>query len=458
MGSGKIIRRRLWFNVVTLVLWAAATGLLVAGLALQRSGSQAEARLRGAGQDANAIVPSILSEVAKLKGGNHGASATRLREWVEECDEELTHISRRLSRLASDSQAYREMLDEWDEVVAGSEAVLVAAAQPEDPEKQDQAGKALDKMQVDLPTFARDFDKALSAAREGAQRRAYSGVMCAKGALASMVLAGLWSAMILFLSAAEALSASEDSVDLAAELGQALGNPRVTARLDALRGPEAATLAEDTRWEVGSVRQVGERRTHIVFEAELRRGGGSLMLWGRRYRLPGRIKRFQRVFFPAFESAYWRGLCQMRCHGLPGPMPVAHVKRRRGLFNSGGLVLCEHMGELENVKTFMRGEFCLMQPEDRREFVWKTVDFLAHCHAAGIYRISMRYLHGRDIEHPRGEMQFFLMDLDKVLLWEGCPRLFKGFLRRADERRLRRLLRECLDREEYAEAGQHLRA
>lgn len=458
MGSRKKARLSLWYGVVPVLLCAVAAAALTAGLVNLRASRQAQDLLRGTGRDVELILPRIRGETADLAANRPEASMSGLQEWIDECDEEMQRARKQFKHLLADYPERAEMTEQWDKIVARSKRVAtIEAGTPGSPPEQDSQHSILQKMLVDLETFEREFSEGCDMVAEVGGHKRRLGLLFIQSALGAVVLAGLWCAVSLAWGALEAASPAGEDVDLASELDMFSRRPKFRARIKHLRPAGAPPLPSDARWELKLVRVAGERRTHICFEAVACCGEEQIPVWGRRYKWAGYVKGLQHVLFPAFQNANWRIMCTLRANGLPGPFPLAHVTRREGPLSRGGIVLCEHLGTLEYVKRFFREECCLLPSEGRRELARRLISFLDGLHGAGLYRISTRYLHGRNLSDPTGKSELFLLDLDKVLLWERCPRRVARWLRRADGRRLSRMLSEALTAEEYAEAQQYMR-
>ncbi len=450
VGYRKQVSLSLWYGVVPVFLCVVAMAALTAGLVNLRVSQQAQDLLRETGRDVERILSSIRGETADLAANRPEASTSRLQKRIAECDEEMGHARAGFIRLLADSP-------EWDEIVTRSKSVAaIEAGAPGSPPEQDSQHSILQKMLVDLETFEREFSESSDSVAEVGGHKCRLGLLCIQGALGAVALAGLWCAVSLAWGALEATSPAGEDVDLASELEMFSRKSTFRARIEHLRPAGAPPLPSDARWELTLVRVAGERRTHIYFEAVACCGEEQIPVWGRRYKWAGYVKGLQGILFPAFQNANWRIMRTLRANGLPGPFPLAHVTSREGALSRGGIVLCEHLGTLEYVKRFFREKCCLLPSKGRRELSRRLISFLDDLHRAGLYRISTRYLHGRNLDDPAGKSELFLLDLDKVLLWERCPRRVARWLRRADGRRLSRMLSEALTAEECAEAQQYM--
>lgn len=231
---------------------------------------------------------------------------------------------------------------------------------------------------------------------------------------------------------------SED--ELRAELARVALCPRFQAGMRALREATGMPVGAGA-WELSLKRCVGARPTHVLIEAVARRNDEEVLLWGRCYTWWGHLKSFERLGFPAYENAYWRALCVLRGRGLPAAVPVVHAKLRGGLLRGGGTILTEHLGRPQAFREFVRSRLSLLPPEAQKDLLLGLLRYVKALHAAGLYRVKMRYIHTRDLD-AAANCSFYVLDLDKVLVWERCPRLIAARLRRTDMQRLARALKK----------------
>jgi hypothetical protein len=211
-------------------------------------------------------------------------------------------------------------------------------------------------------------------------------------------------------------------------------------------------------WELRLHQVLNEKRTHITFEALASSGDEQVYLWGKCYRWTGLVKGLQRIFEPAFGKATWRALCIMHTASLPAPFPVTWRKIKRGPFNVGYILLAEHVGEAEPLKPFLKNEFVLLNPERRRGLLRRLADYYNRWHELGFHSFTPRYLHATGLDRTgETDLDLYLFDLDKIGITEGTPGWWHRRCVQHDNRKLCRLLRDYVTREELERCRQRLR-
>ncbi len=437
MGYRKTVRRRLWLVLLATVLCVGSSALLLIGVARHKETDRNGALLNQARPNITGYIARMRQEIGTLDSGAAGASTARLNEWISECDEDMVIFRKASRHVLEDDSVYEEMEEEWEEIVTRSESIR------ETEQQTDRLRGSLQQLQVDLDAFENHYrgtygtvTATIAARGDMARRWIYGGG-------AGSLLAGFCCAVLLLSGIADIASESFDRAELDEELSNVAQTPQFVARINLLRGG-AAPLGQDARWELSLAGSVSERRTHLSFEALARCGEERIALWGRRYKWAGYLKSFQRVLFPAFENAYWQGICVLHANGLPGPVPVVHSRFPKAPFGSGGMLLMGHLGKLQSLKEFIKSEFCLFAPAAQQKLMEHLVEFLHNLHSAGLHRISLRYIHASNLQDPDGGLQLYLLDLDKVLLWPRCPRFVASLLRRMDFRRIQRDLQPYL--------------
>lgn len=247
------------------------------------------------------------------------------------------------------------------------------------------------------------------------------------------------------LVVSDALNETFGAFELSNELAEVAESAQFRHRILKLCSGPAPT----SEWELRLHQVLNEKRTHITFEALATSGDEKVHLWGKCYRWTGLVKGLQRIFEPAFGKATWRALCIMHNASLPAPFPVTWRKIKRGPFNVGSILLAEHVGEAKPLKPFLRNEFVLLSPEQRRSLLDRLADYYNRWHELGFHSFTPRYLHATGLNRT-GQMEpdLYLFDLDKVGIAKGTPGWWHRRCVRHDNRKLCRLLRDCTSREE----------
>ena len=456
MGRETIARRRLWVLVVAMVLCAAASVSLVTGILYQGAAARMAATLAEVGPHTTMCIGKMREQVMEFAVSDSGGSAARLSEWIEECGEGLAVFRGAFKRALGAEPSYAAMTEEWDEIATKGKRISLAGrpagAEPLQPEEWH---TVVHEIGVDLDAFDGHYSSAHAGAVAAMARRRFTGSWYLYAGLAGAVGSCLCCFVLVLSTLSDVLSDSFELRDLGKELEGLAGDPQFLARINLLR-EGAAPPKKGAVWELSLGRCVGERRTHVCFEATARCGDEEILLWGRRYKWAGYVKSLTRLFFPAYENAYWGALCALQANGLPGPVPVVHARFLKGAFHRGGMILMEHLGELEGLKPFTRTGFCLLSPDAQRELLRRLIRFVESLHSAGLYSIMLRYIHAKNLDDPQGRAQFCVLDLDKVFLWESCPGFIAALLRGVDFRRLARDLKRNLSRPMFAELKERL--
>ena len=280
------------------------------------------------------------------------------------------------------------------------------------------------------------------------ERTEYSRTLDSIAWMCLLVTVGLGlTGVILVVS--DVLNETLVPVKLEEELEKLESSPELQGRLRKLLPEPEAAEPTGLKWTLELTENVDWHPTHITFEAVAKRGQTRIKLWGKRYLWTGVIKSFQRVFEPSFGRGTWKILCRMYNQGLDCPFPIAFQRLKRGPFTVGEMLLAEHLGEITQVKFFLRTDYVFLNEEARMLFVERMVSYWNRLHDLGLHSISPRYLHGQNMSNPgQQKPSFYLFDLDKVGLSWRQGGLWHSVGVALDNRRLRRFLRDYLSEEE----------
>lgn len=241
-------------------------------------------------------------------------------------------------------------------------------------------------------------------------------------------------------------------VDVEGELKMAEESPELQYRLQKLLAETPSTDECDSRWSLELTKVMRRHRTHITFEAVAVRGEHRVKLWGKRYRWAGVIKSFQRVFEPGFGKGSWKIVRRMYNQKLDCPFPVTCRRLKHGPWTVGSILLTEHVGDLTQVKTFLKTQFVFMDDDGRMRFLKRMIAWWNSLHSIGLHSLSPRYLHGKRLGDPeRKDPVFYLCDLDKVGMSWGSGGTWHKLCLALDNRRLRRWLKTNLTGREIRE-------
>lgn len=416
----------------------AALVLLLVGFVRLRGAHGRASILQDTRCEVLGYVAQMRHEVALLELAVETASVERLQGLAEECSEALQNLKQSFGNELTRQSGFEQMELEWGELVS---------AEP-------QNGWA--RYATDLSAFGGHFDNVREGLEESlALARQAALAFCGTG-VAAAGIAFLLSLWVLLTVLSDVTSESYDPAALEEEVAELAADAQFRTRINLLLPPEERGDAQ-ADWELRTTRRFPEQRTHQCFEAVASRDGKEVKLWGRRYKWAGYAKSFQRVMLPAFAEATWRALCLMHNNALSAPVPVVYKRLRAGPFKAGAIVLMEHVGQVQSVKSFLNAGFCLLDRQEQGAFLQRLVGFLHSLHDLDIYGIKTRYLHGKRLKTPE-RMQLYLFDLDKVLLWRGCPGLIAGMFRRKDHRRLLRQLEPVVNHARLSEVREWLSA
>jgi hypothetical protein len=376
----------------------------------------------------------VQSVVAAIRAAPAAAEQPRLLHWAEECSEELVELRRQFGLEVRDHPVYEETTAAWDEVVT-----TITAAGP-GPESVKDRGKTLERAVVELTVFRDQYGELSDVILAGiierqqqARRWLYAGIAPALG----VALLCAWTAASIL---AEHLTGRADLASLEQTISNISRSRAFQARMTYLCRKKGLPETPDT-WNVSLTRVVSTKQTHTCFEAVGRSGDTIVQLWGRQYRWTGWFRAVSRIFFPMYAEATYRALCLLSSRGVSAPEVLYYKRHRKGPFRAGSILLTEHLGKLTPFKDFADAGFRLLPEQARRTMVKRLAQFVSDIQEAGIYHVSPRYIHGRNYDDPEGKAEFYLCDLDKVLIWEHCPQFIARWLRRRDLTRLERRLR-----------------
>jgi len=281
---------------------------------------------------------------------------------------------------------------------------------PQDPMLEEEA---LHSLKQRIMLVNERLEEASTTARIFQKQELHSQRRLSKAGLAATIAA---AAVVLFLaSVVLADTVSEQiEVDLESEVRELTQCDEFKARIELLS--KRKPLDGET-WELAHFCQTKQRRTHLAFEAIVRRGDEEIKLWGKRYTWSGIVKSFQRLLLPAYHSATWQALCAMHNHGIGGPVPITSGRcGRDNAFRRGWIFMCEHIGETRQlINDFFTAEFVLLPQEERRTLLIKLAEFIRGLHRAGIYRFSPRNFHASNLSGRMENARIYLFDLDKCI-------------------------------------------
>ncbi|MFW5914880.1 MAG: lipopolysaccharide kinase InaA family protein [Planctomycetota bacterium] len=438
-GNRRTIRRRIIVIAITTVMCAATGSTLLWGLL---SLNRAANRLNVLNRRQMRILRYIgrtKHEITLLETSHPASSQNRLEGTIEETGEVLNIFFGTFEGSLEEHPQLARLQEEWQEIKS---AVSLAKSTRGDVSESIQGKWAaidpdLFALEEGIYKVCEDLSETLMLQRRDALW------ICSLGTGLAFLgfLTSLWTVASIVSDIA---SDSYDPHNLEEEVRQIIQEEEFQSRMRFLSDDDRST--EGTKeWTLEQINHISERRTHLCFEVAVSADGETVWLWGRRYKWAGYLKSFQRVFFPAFAEATWQALCIMHNNGLQTPVPVAKKRLRAGPFKAGWLVIMEHVGEVSSVQTFLRSDFCLLDKERQNEFIRHLLNFIESLHELGIYGVKPRYLHGKYLLADDTAVELYLFDLDKVLLWESCPKIFDNLLRRKDQKRILSQLKPVLD-------------
>lgn len=441
--SRKLARK--WLARLSLATLLSIFCVIAAGVGVRHylAATRQRSAFHGLAGDMGQRLSEIESDLRTIRARPAGAERSGLIHWAEECDEELAELDRLFGQGLGRQPIYEETLAAWGEVVTALNVVAAATSDTRD------GGEKLEHAAVELTVFREQYGELTAAVRahiSDRERRARYWLYATIGVAAVIGLMCAWTAASIVT---EGLAADTDLSSLARALSDISGSRSFQARMAHLcRKNGLPEPSED--WAVSLARVISVKQTHVCFEATARSGGMTVRLWGRRYHWAGWMRSLSRVVFPMYGTATRRALGLLKSHGLPAPELLYHERYHKGPFRAGSLILSEHVGDLEPFKQFADAGFCLLSESARRTMLRRLARFVVGFQDAGIYHVSPRYIHGRNYDHPEGKAEFYLCDLDKVLIWEGCPSLLARRMRRRDRKRLLRRLRLSLGQDDLA--------
>ncbi|MGD2175530.1 MAG: lipopolysaccharide kinase InaA family protein [Candidatus Brocadiaceae bacterium] len=438
----KVARQRILVYGALAVFSAVATVVVLIGADNQSDAFRRQARLN----QQSVVLLSLASRIetdcrvayADFAEVDPVMLAANLQELAEEINDGSRAFAHSLSRLDL-GERRGELLEEIAELTAA-----VAALPP----SGDTTAAAIADCAQRANTVRESVLQSRAEAVAAVSDRAEQTALVMHVAAACVVVVVLVAGVGLFLTLFDMLDQTLGPIDVHRELAKLTEEADLHYRILKL-APDADVDPEQGAWDLTLDRVLQDHRTHLTFEALAACGGNRVRLWGKVYKWAGWMKGLQRLFWPAYGRATWRALQRMRHCGLSAPYPLVFSRIRRRGITVGSILLTEHVGEVEPVKVFLRTKFELMDGTARRRFLRGLVQFWAHLHACGIYRVRRRYLHcsawrAGETEAPA----FYLFDLDKVMVARWRLPLLDHVVKKRANRRLLRWLGEELTAEE----------
>lgn len=436
MQTRRTFRRRLMIIGTVTGLCALATVLLFSGIYRLQKTDQYELNLQNIQIDALSYISKMYHELALMQH-TEGSSAEAVLGFREECEEVLIELEEEFGKMLKEQPAFGKMQEEWDELQAAN------------------SEREWTRFSTDLDAFEGHFNRLRNSLSEQLALDRQAALMLYKAGIIILCLALLLCLWLLLTVVSDVASEAYNTRNLKKEVSSLADETQFQARIKLLF-PDVTQAKIENEWELSLDRVVREKRTHICFEATATNGERKIKIWGRRYKWAGYIKSFQRIFFPAFAEATWRTLCLMYNNEVNTPTPIIYKRLRSGPFKAGGIILMEHVGDVESVKSFFRSEFSLLDPKQQNDFIERVISFIKTLHELGIYGLKPRYLHGKSLYPYNENPEICLFDLDKVLVWPSCPSFAAKLLRRKDNRRLVRELKSALDVEQVKKFNDRL--
>ena len=432
-----------------LCVLTAAAGLIVVASAMQVIGRHKAHDAWGLAEDIAQSGRDALTHSTRLRlylAENSKPDPARIVELVRGCAgavRETLHLLRSFDR----SVGARSLRDEFEETEKLA-AELAAASQDA---AKDEAGKIIVRISVSLSSFERDMLRASGAAQAVLNMRGRTARRWQRAAF-WFTLAGLAALLpALVVQLGQVMEGSVGRPRIERELARVAAGGVFQGRMELLRPP---AHRDGGRWELNLVRIRSDRKSHVVFEAEARSGDARVLLWGKRYRWVGFVKSFQRLFLPAYDSATWNILCAMHNAGMASPVPIVWERVRRRGVPVGGIILAEHIGQVEQLQGFIRAGFALLPAERRAALLDKLAGLVNRLHALDVYDFTPRYFWGSG--WSGGEITLYLFDLDKAHLLRSVPAFIKRHYRSRGIRRLKRLIEQFATPDELAAFEQRL--
>ncbi len=359
-----------------------------------------------------------------------------LRARLEEMMEELSSSARQLEEswglfgLVEQAADAKTDLAELDHAM--TRLIKGASLEPE----------RIAEVHEDLDTLHKEFLELFGRAEHAIDVRIRSYDRWVNIGNVFLVLTCVFALIGLLMLLSDGLNVWFGPTDIETQLKRIENTREFQARIQKLA---ANTNPGNTPWKLHLVRTMQEHRTHTPFEAEALRGEERILLWGKAYTWTGLVKGMQRLWAPAFGRATWEAFVLMYSAGMNSPFPVIWSKTKRGPIGAGSLLLIEHIGEVDSAKSFLTGEFVLLDAEARERFLHALGNTWNQLHHIGLHSFKPRYLHMRPwAPADAAQPAFYLFDLDKV----GICRTPYGWLHRfcswRDNARLLRQLRQYL--------------
>jgi lipopolysaccharide kinase (Kdo/WaaP) family protein len=444
MGQFSAKRWALWLLSLALLFTLASGVIQVAGRhASQKYGSRYR-DIALAGADAtidNADLRLCLARGAKPE-------PARVRELLEEhtqAVEVVLGLVRRFRRPVGAAELQAEF-EESKKLAATLDGAMGAG----DAVAQEQAAA---RLRTNLETLRDDLLYTTAAARGVLDTRIRSARRWQRIGFWLTVASFAMLFPLAYYRITQAHQEASGPIQLEAELDQ-------LARTDVFRSRMRLLVPDadkDATWTLALTKILFERRPHVVFEAEARHGEHTVRLWGKRYRLIGMVKSLQHFFLPIYARATWRNLCAMYNAGIDAPVPVVWHPIRRKRVPVGSIILVEHVGEVQQVRTFVRSEIALLSPERRRAFLVRWAQYIRRLHEVHICHFKSRHFYGTHLD-GEAESRLYLFDLDKVRLSRSGSQVIRRLHMRFDIRRLMLSVAEYVTPDELAAFEQSLRS
>ena len=390
--------------------------------------------LRDISGDMEHRLSGIESELQMLKESPSSFDRSRLFFWVSACEDELDELSKRFGPLLSGEIVYEEMMRAWARFE--SRVREMGDGPSEHPVREADIQEAAKAASVDLEVFEHEYEdlrRGIQTKIANRRRRAAQWLYAAMGAAFAAFATCAWTGAVL-VSAMQAMGNDSDSLRSAvSEVSKT--NP-FHARMAYLCQKKGLDESPRKGWTVDIDRVFSHKSSHTHFEAIARNGDLELRLWGRKYSWGSQLRALPRYPFPMFAEAVRKALTLLKANDMPAPELIYYRSLRRGPFRAGSLVLAEHVGNLRPLKDFVDAEFLLLPESARRNVLSRLAQFVARVHRVGIYHVRPRCIHGLGDDRPDGEVELRLGDMDKLLIWERCPKLIRRWLIWRDRQRI----------------------
>lgn len=414
------------------VLCAIAVAAFLVGLHRVSEAIDQEHQLyRRQSQFVRSIV-SMQREMALLQNPQKAGRPSRIEGDLQEMGELWGDFCDEFKNLSADESLWSDLEEEWEQL-----SVVRAAVKKHS--KNESTDNEVDQIWTQLSGSLEHFEVELNATCDGIRDTLYfrrrTSLWLMFGGTFVVALALFLSFSLFITVVSDIASESFKPENLRQEVKECISGNQFKCRIKMLV-PLDKRDACTGEWSLEMKRVMPERRTHVCFECVVRNNDVKIRLWGRRYKWAGYVKSFQRIVLPAFAEATWRALSRMYNNGLSTPAPIARKRIKAGPFKVGQLLLMEHVGEVRSVKEFLKCDFCLLCENEQDNVVKSLIDFIQSLHDLGIYGVKPRYLHGKHLASGEAGRQFYLFDLDKVVIWDSAPSIIDRWLRHKDYKRL----------------------